>query len=57
MKKPKPRPKRPDEDEAQSQRFIEAAKAIEAAGEPNLTGDEFERVFRTVTPSRTPKRT
>ena len=48
--------KAPDEDEAQSQRFIEAAKALEAVGEPNLTGDEFDRVFKKVTPSRTPKR-
>jgi hypothetical protein len=45
----------PDEDEAESQRFIETAKALEAAGDLNLTEGEgaFERlVGRALQPKR-----
>ena len=49
-------PKRPppNEDEAQSRRFIETAKALEAAGELNPTeaGEAFERVLRKAVPER-----
>ena len=49
-------PKRPppDEDEAQSRRFMEAAKALEAAGELNLTeaGEAFERLVANALPPK-----
>ena len=52
-------PKRPppEEDEAESLRFIEAAKALEAAGELNLTEGEaaFERASRKILPARRPQ--
>jgi hypothetical protein len=48
----KPPPK--DEDEAQSQRFIETAKALEADGDLNLTEAEeaFERAITRIVPSK-----
>lgn len=43
-----------DEDEAQSQRFIETAKDLEAAGELNLTEGEsaFERLVGKALPAQ-----
>lgn len=51
-KKPKPKPK--DEDEAQSARFIETAKALEADGELNPIGAEeaFERLLSKAAPPK-----
>lgn len=47
-----------DEDEAQSKRFLDLASELEAAGglSPTEAEAEFERVFKKVTPSRTPRR-
>lgn len=47
-----------DEDEAQSKRFLDLASELEAAGDLSPTEAEaaFERAFKKVTPSRTPKR-
>jgi hypothetical protein len=55
MAKKPPKPK-PDEDEAQSQRFIEAAKALEAGGDLNPTGAEeaFEQLMDRAAPTRKP---
>jgi len=55
MKAPKKKP--PDEDEAQSRRFIEEAKKLEDAGELNLTEGEvkLERLISRVTTSHQTK--
>lgn len=50
-----PKKKQPvDEDEAQSRRFLETAKALEDAGElsPTDEGEAFERLARRVMPPR-----
>jgi hypothetical protein len=53
MAKKPPKPK-PDEDEAESQRFIEAAKALEADGGLSPTGaeEEFERLMDRAAPPK-----
>lgn len=53
-KKPKPK----DEDEAQSQRFLDLAKELEAAGElsPTDDGAALERLFEKAAPPKTPNR-
>lgn len=50
----KPPPK--DEDPAQSQRFLETAKALEDAGElsPTEDGEAFERLAGKVMPAKKP---
>ncbi|HEY3695151.1 hypothetical protein [Phenylobacterium sp.] len=47
-------PKRPHEDEAQSRRFIETAKALEADGDLSLTEGEkaFERLLERAIPPK-----
>jgi len=55
--KKKPPPKRSDPN--QSKRFVDAARALETAGELNLTdaGERFERAFgRIVKPKATERR-
>jgi hypothetical protein len=49
-----PKPKTSDEDEAESARFIETAKALEAAGELNLTEGEraLERLMAKAAPPK-----
>jgi len=50
-------PKKPaDEDEAQSRRFIETAKALEDAGElsPTEDGEAFEQLVGKAAPKRKP---
>ena len=55
-KTPKPK-KPPDEDEAQSRRFLETAKALEDAGELSPTGAEeaFESLLSKAAPPIRPK--
>jgi len=58
MPKPKtPRPAKRDEDEAQSKRFLDLARDLEAAGDLNLTeGEEaFERLLRKAAPETKPR--
>ncbi|MDB5462691.1 MAG: hypothetical protein JWP23_1080 [Phenylobacterium sp.] len=52
--KPKKKPPPKDEDGAQSARFIEAAKALEADGELNPIGAEeaFERLLSRAAPPK-----
>ena len=54
--KPKKKPPK-DEDEAQSARFIETAKALEAAGDLSLTDAEgaFERLIEKALPPKKPQ--
>ena len=56
MTKHMPKPP-PDEDEAQSQRFIELAHELEAKGElsPDDDGSAVDRLLRKVAPPRDPK--
>jgi len=51
--KPKKKPPK-DEDEAQSARFIETAKALEANGglSPTEAGEAFERLSRVALPAK-----
>lgn len=50
-----PKPKNPDEDEAQSKRFLDLAAELEAAGD--LSDIEGERAFERLTEKALPKRT
>ena len=54
-RKPKTRP--PDEDEAQSQRFLALAHELEAAGElsPTEDGKAFERLLGKAAPPKKPR--
>lgn len=55
MTSKKPTKSPPDEDPAQSQRFLETARELEAAGDLNLTengGDALDHVFKKLVPIR-----